>query len=248
MEEINIINDVKWDDILFPLYQINDKCKNAVLYAKNYLADKTDQNIKKRYHLLKNCIAEIENIVKGEIEKGLVLKYSISSDLSSTPTILETDFETEWRLAKKSYSNDGFDYISELYEKFEEAKTDYDIYSQVEGYSSLSVAEVATTEDNARTDLDKLLECCNFKFKNNADNVDRLNELIKNCKNAKDFARVALLLQERKILTSDWNKATFSKWHKHFCNVSKCKYNANYNPEKLKDNIYETLKSGFLCT
>ncbi|MFR9511384.1 MAG: hypothetical protein SNG69_06650 [Rikenellaceae bacterium] len=236
--ENNITEFLEYDDIQELRNnagrEINEYCRTRCEYVESHLSGtahfdgadyigttQSEDLVYKRYKLLDDTVNECQSKLK------------------------------HWGLEDKLYEQVFqvcYPYIKQLFELYKIAKEEYEIYLQVEGYSSLSVAEVATTEDNARTDLDKLLECCNFKFKNNADNVDRLNELIKNRKNAKDFARVALLLQERKILTSDWNKAIFSKWHKHFCNVSKCKYNANYNPEKLKDNIYETLKSGFLCT
>lgn len=52
-------------------------------------------------------------------------------------------------------------------------------------------------------------------------------------RNAKDFARIALLIYDSNVLLPAKRSNTFDGWYRTFCELVGCKYNSNYKRSKL---------------
>ena len=82
---------------------------------------------------------------------------------------------------------------------------------------------------------------------NSSSRIDYFTEYLlpdlKMDRNTKDFARIALMIYNSKILLPSKRPNVFDSWYRTFCELIGCKYNANYKPSKL--DIDESFKRKF---
>lgn len=93
----------------------------------------------------------------------------------------------------------------------------------------------------------ELRDCFTLAFKGGGNSTTRIDYFteyllpdLKIERNAKDFARIALLIYDSKVLLSAKRPKTFDNWYRTFCELVGCEYNSNYKRSKLDiDRIFK---------
>lgn len=86
----------------------------------------------------------------------------------------------------------------------------------------------------------ELKDCFTLAFKGGGNSTTRIDYFteyllpdLKIERNAKDFARIALLIYESKVLLPAKRPNNFDSWYRTFCELVGCEYNSNYKRSKL---------------
>lgn len=96
----------------------------------------------------------------------------------------------------------------------------------------------------------ELKDCFTLAFKGGGNSTTRIDYFteyllpdLKIERKAKDFARIALLIYDSKVLLPAKRPNTFDSWYRTFCELVGCEYNSNYKRSKL--DIDENFKQKF---
>lgn len=98
-------------------------------------------------------------------------------------------------------------------------------------------------EKKREIDKERLEEQFNVKF-NKKDYIPTIINFLEQKQKDKNLARSALIIYESQyFIKKKYN--TFSDWYKTFCEIVGCKFHSSYEPNKLKDSIYEKIKNQY---
>ena len=145
-------------------------------------------------------------------------------------------------LVEKLGQKQGMEYVIRLHSILESLNCDSHVI--VEMITRLRAMDANPQNKGKRERIIKeaeLKEYFTLIFKgggNSSTKVDYFTEYLlpdlKIERNAKDFARIALLIYDSKALLPAKRPNTFDGWYRTFCELVGCEYNANYKPSKLE--------------